>query len=49
MTLEGHSALLPANVDRQPLLQRGFNEFPASFQFFQLYNKTLKDWSVGNS
>ena len=45
MTSEGHSALLPANVDRQPLLQQGLMSF--QLQFFQLYNKTLKDWSFG--
>ena len=32
--------LLPANVDRQPLLQRGFMNF-------RLYNKSLEDWSLG--
>ena len=45
MTSEGHRALLPANVDRRPLLQRGLMNF--RLQFFQLYNKSLKDWSVG--
>ena len=45
MTSEGHSALLPANVDRPPLLQQGLMSF--QLQFFQLYNKSLKDWSFG--
>ena len=38
MTSEGNIAMLPANVDRWPPLQ---------LQNFQLYNKTLKDWSLG--
>ena len=41
MTSEGNSALLPANVDRRPPLQRGLMNF-------QLYNlKSLEDWSLG--
>ena len=40
MTSEGSSALLAANVVRQPLLQRGLMNF-------QPYNKSLKDWSLG--
>ena len=39
MTSEGNSTLLPANVDQQPPLQRGFMNF-------QLYNKSLEDWSL---
>ena len=38
MTSEGHSALLPANVDRRPLLQRGLMNFQLHFNFFQLRN-----------
>ena len=45
MTSEGHSALLHGNVGRRPLLQRGLMNFQR--QFFQLYDKSLKDWSVG--
>ena len=33
-------ALLPAIVNRRPLSQRGLINF-------QLYNKTLQDWSLG--
>ena len=40
MTLEGNSALLPAIVNRRPPSQRGLINF-------QLYNKTLQDWSLG--
>ena len=40
MTSEGNSALLPANVDRRPPLQRGLMNF-------QLYNKLLKDRFLG--
>ena len=40
MTSEGNSALLPANVDRRPPLQRGLMNF-------QLSNKSLKDLSLG--
>ena len=40
MTSVGNSALLPANVDRQPPLQRGL------IINLQLYNKSLKDWSI---
>ena len=38
-TSEGNSALLPANVDQRPPLQRGLINFP--LQNFQLYNKSL--------
>ena len=34
------SALLPTNVDWRPPLQQGLMNF-------QLYNKSLKDWSLG--
>ena len=40
MSSEGNSALLPAIVNRRPPLQRGLINF-------QLYNKTLQDWSLG--
>ena len=40
MTSEGNSALLPAIVNRRPPSQRGLINF-------QLYNKTLQDWSLG--
>ena len=43
ITSEGSSALLPANVYRWSPLQRGFMNF--QLQNFQLYNKSLKDWS----
>ena len=44
MTSEGHSALLPANVDRWPLLQRGLMNF--QLQFFQLYKTNhLQRWT----
>ena len=46
MTSEGHSALLPANVDRRPLLQRGLMNFQLILIFSAIY-KSLKDWSVG--
>ena len=36
----GNSTLLPANVDQRPLSQLGLVNF-------QLYNKSLKDWSLG--
>ena len=39
MTSEGNSALLPADVDRPLPLQRGLMNF-------QLYNISLKDWSL---
>ena len=39
MTSEGNSALLPANVDRRPLLQRGL-------MTFQPYNESLEDCSI---
>ena len=45
MTSEGNRALLPANVDRRPPLQRGLMNF--QLQKFQLYNKLLKDCSLG--
>ena len=45
MTSGGNSALLPANVGGQPPLQRGLMNFQV--QNFQLYNKSLKDWSLG--
>ena len=40
MTSEGNSALLPAIVNRRPPSQWGLINF-------QLYNKTLQDWSLG--
>ena len=43
MTSEGNSALLPANVDRQPPLL-----FPLHVFLFVLYNKSLNDWSLRN-
>ena len=43
MTSEGNSALLPANVDWRLPLQRGLMNF--QLQNFQLYNKSLNDWS----
>ena len=45
MTSEGNSELLPANVDRRPPLQLGLMNFQV--QNFRLYNKSLKDWSLG--
>ena len=43
MTLEGNSALLPANVDRRaPSVQRGLMNF--QLQNFQLYNRSSEDW-----
>ena len=45
MTSEGNnSALLPADVDRPPPLQRGLMNF--QLQNFQLYYTSLKDWSL---
>ena len=40
VTSEGNSALLTANVDLRPPLQRGVMNF-------QLYNTSLKAWSLG--
>ena len=40
MTSKGISALLTANDDRPTPLQRGLMNF-------RLYNKSLKDWSLG--
>ena len=40
MTSEANGALLTAKVDLRPPLQRGVMNF-------QLYNKSLKDWSLG--
>ena len=45
MTSVGNSALLPANVDRQPPLQRGLI-INFQLQNLQLHNKSLKDWSI---
>ena len=45
MTSVGNSALLPANVDQQPPLQRGLI-INFQLQNLQLYNKSLKDWSI---
>ena len=46
MTSESNSALLPANVDRQPPLQRVLKNF--QLKNFQLYDKSLKDcWFLG--
>ena len=40
MTSKGNSALFTANDDRPTPLQRGLMNF-------LLYNKSLKDWSLG--
>ena len=45
MTSESNATLLAANVDRQPPLQRGVMNF--QLENFQLYDKSLKDWSLG--
>ena len=46
MTSESDGALLPANVDRQPPLQRVLMNF--QLQNFQLFDKSLKDcWFLG--
>ena len=45
MTSKGNSALLPSNVDRRPPWRRGLMNF--QLQNFQLYSKSLKDWSFG--
>ena len=45
MTSDGNIALLPANVDRRPLFLRDSMNF--LLQKFQLYNKSLKDRSLG--
>ena len=42
MTSEGNSALLPANVDRRPPLH-----VTRALLIRWLYNKSLKDWSLG--
>ena len=42
MTSEGHSALLPANVDRRPLLQLGLMNFQLHFIFFSYITNQLK-------
>ena len=47
MTSGGNGALLPANVDRRPTLERDFMN--SQLQKFQLYNKSLKEWSLGES
>ena len=44
MTSVGNGALLPADVDRPPPLQRGLMNF--QLQNFQLYYISLKDWSL---
>ena len=44
MMSEGNSALLPANVDQRLPLQQGLGYF--QHQNFQLYHKSLKDWSL---
>ena len=44
MMSEGNSALLPANVDQRLPLQQGLGYFQR--QNFQLYHKSLKDWSL---
>ena len=45
MTSESNATLLAANVDRQLSLQRGLMNF--QLENFQLYDKSLKDWSLG--
>ena len=45
LTSEGNSALLPTNVYPRLLLQWDLMNF--QLQTFQLYNKSLKDWSLG--
>ena len=46
VTSEGYSALFPADVDRQPPLQRVLMNF--QLENFQLYDKSLKDcWFLG--
>ena len=45
MMSEGNSTLRPMNVDQQPPLQPGLMNF--KLQNFRLYNKSLKDWSLG--
>ena len=45
MTSQSNSALLSANVDRQPPLQRGLMNFQLSN--FPLYNKSLEDLPLG--
>ena len=42
MMSEGHSARLPANVDRPPLLQRGLMNFQLHFNFFSYTTNRLK-------
>ena len=42
MTSEGNSALLPANVDERPPLLLPLHVF-----LFELYYKSLNDWSLG--
>ena len=44
MTPESKSAPLPANIDQRPPLQQGLMNIQP--QNFQLYNKSLKDWSL---
>ena len=44
MLSAGDSALLPRNVDQRPPLQHGLINF--QYQNFQLYDKSLKDWSL---
>ena len=41
---EGNSALLPADVDQRLPLQQDLGYFQR--QNFQLYHKSLKDWSL---
>ena len=43
----GNSALLPANVDRRPTLGQSLTN--SQLQNFQLYNKSRKDWSFGET
>ena len=43
----GNSALLSANVDRRPTLERSLTN--SQLQNFQLYNKSRKDWSLGET
>ena len=44
MTWEGNNAMLPANDDRWPPLQRCLMNFQP--QTSQQYNKSVKDWSL---
>ena len=49
MTSERHSALLPSNVDRRPLLQRGLMNFQLHFNFFSYITNHSKTGLSGGS